>query len=519
MNRTPVNIGRQTQLFFDNWIIEMTHYTTRKLHQPERCPEPILKKDRPWEVLPHFRSSTWNVCFDSQEDLYKCWYEDMGWDYEGWMGRSPNSDSNKPYPQTLNNRYLYAESKDGISWEKPELDYRQMDSQKTNICLGNEEIGKVHCCSVLQDPIDKDPRKRFKALFWGMRNNAIGQFTAAYSADGRKWTLYDEPVKIGVQSGHVTGDVLNLQADPASGEYWLDTRSPIVVERFLKPRNPYPACYTAFPQYPSDPWRITVRNISSTLSDNILQWPEMRQMLIPDDEDDNLDFDYNGLVRFRVGDLWLAFVSVLRRVANTVEIHLMYSRDGFNWKRTGEHDPFMPPRGEGFWDAYMTETSCPPMMVAEEMRIYYAGANVHHDIWSFGEKEGLKHPEVGPGWGGGRTALGLARMRPDGFVSLDADIRHGIVITRPFVSDGEKLIVNAECGEEGYLEVELVDANDDTVTGYERADCDTFTGDCCKHVVTWKGKGQLPRDVIAAGAKLRFYNKKCSLYSFTIAKK
>ena len=158
------------------------------------------------------------------------------------------------------------------------------------------------------------------------------------------------------------------------------------------------------------------------------------------------------------------------------------------------------------------------MMLEDEMRIYYAGANVHHDIWSFGEKEGLRHPEVGSGWGGGRTALGLATMRPQRFLSLDTDMRDGIMITRPFVSGGDKLIVNAECGGEGYLDVELVDANDDVVPGYERDTCDTFTGDCHKHVVTWKGKWLLPSGVVATGVKLRFYSKKCSFYSFRIAR-
>lgn len=518
MKRTPLNIGRQPQLFLDNWVIEMTHYATRTLHQPQRRPEPMIKADRPWEKVLYFRTNTWNVHLDPQENVFKCWYEDIAWDYEAFMGRQHGvSGSTTPVSlhDTMDSRYLYAQSADGIQWDKPELDHRRVDGRRTNICLGNEQVGKVHACTVLQDPIDQDPQKRYKALFWNERPDLWGRTVAAFSADGRSWRLYDEPVEIGEHQGHLTGDVIILTADPVSGLYHLDTRDRAMVERPLNPGNPYPGSW-GFPQYPGDPWRITVRNISSTVSDNILTWPSMRQMLVPDDGDDNLDFEYYGMTRFRIGDLWLAFAVVARRVANTQEIHLIYSRDGFHWQRTGEHQPFMAPRGAGHWDAFMTETCSPPLLLDDEIRIYYAGANVHHDIWMFGEKEGVDHAEARSGWGGGNTALGLATLRPEGFVSIDTGIRDGILITCPFVSDGTRLLVNAACDEGGYLDVELVDADDDVVPGYERAACDTFSGDAPRHVVTWRGRSALPQAVLARGAKLRFWSRRCCLYAFRV---
>jgi hypothetical protein len=55
------------------------------------------------------------------------------------------------------------------------------------------------------------------------------------------------------------------------------------------------------------------------------------------------------------------------------------------------------------------------------------------------------------------------------------------------------------------------------VPGFERASCDTFRGDSTKHAVTWQGQAQLPKPILANGAKLRFFSQQASLYSFRIA--
>ena len=49
-----------------------------------------------------------------------------------------------------------------------------------------------------------------------------------------------------------------------------------------------------------------------------------------------------------------------------------------------------------------------------------------------------------------------------------------------------------------------------------RETCDTFHGDSTKHLVTWGGRSELPRDTLSRGAKLRFLSRHTSLYSFRI---
>ncbi len=518
---TPLNIGQVPQLFFDSYMIEMVNFLTRTMHQPEKHAEnPLIKKDKPWEQQVFFRTNTWNVHWDGHEQIFKCWYQDLGWDYDAFINMKASKDNllHWDFHKTTDHRYLYSESKDGIHWEKPELDYRTIDGRKTNICLGNEEYGEVHACSVLQDPFETNEARRYKAIYWTEKGDpqTTSRIATAHSPDGRVWTPYDTPLRIGEITQRQLGDVIILSADTVTGEYHLDTRARGMQDASLNPKHDVAGGWGPR-HHPNDPWRMIKRRIFSTNSRDINDWPMLREMLVPDDVENGLDDEFYGLVRFRMGDLHVAFVDIFHRTHNTKDLYLLYSRDGYNWSWVSRGQPFINRSAEGGWDCYMLEECNRPVFLDDEIRIYYGGSSYHHDWWMYGEKEGLDVPEARAGWNGGESALGLATLRPEGFVSIDSTVREGLMITRPFVSDGGQLAVNAACDPKGYLDVELSDADDDVVPGYERSACDTFTGDSTRHTVSWAGKSQLPADVLAKGAKLRFYSRHCSLYSFKIA--
>ena len=78
MDSTMLAIGDNTQLFLDNLIVEASHDVTKTTHQPRKDPaNPLIIKDRPWEHLPYFTCSNHVVLRDSQDGLFKCWYEDL----------------------------------------------------------------------------------------------------------------------------------------------------------------------------------------------------------------------------------------------------------------------------------------------------------------------------------------------------------------------------------------------------------------------------------------------------------
>ena len=525
MVSTPIHIGHKPQLFVDNHLVEYVNFVTRTMHQPQKYDgNPVLRPDKPWEILPYLRTNT-SVHWDERERLFKCWYEDMGWDYDTFMRkeRETQRESGRDvaaiasYEQTVDNRYLYAESADGIHWEKPGLGYCTVDGVRTNIVLGNQEHGKIHAASIMKDTIDPDEMKRYKMMYWnshrGLDDSRIG---VAYSPDGRTWTPYDEPLRIGQTTERQLGDVISMTADPATGCYHLDTRIRAMQEPPVNPKHPtVPGWGPA--HFPHDRWRVSKRRVASSMSRNVLDWPLLQEMLIPDDWLDNLDDEFYGLFRTRVGDLWLGLLLIFHRTVNTLNMHLLHSRDGFTWHRVDRSKPFMDTGDAGSWDCYMTEIGTTPIFLDDEIRFYYCGSNLHHDWWMFGEKEGLDVPEARSGWNGGERAMGWATLRPEGFVSLDTDARHGLMGTHALTSEGYRLLINAACqGDQGLLEVEVADADDDVVPGYEREACDTFTGDATRHVVTWNGKPELPRNVLAKGAKLRFFSRYCALYALRI---
>ena len=159
-----------------------------------------------------------------------------------------------------------------------------------------------------------------------------------------------------------------------------------------------------------------------------------------------LDDEFYGLVRFRVGDLWLGLMPIFHRTYNTVDLHLLHSRDGFRWDRVNRGVPFIATSADG-WDRFMAETCSQPIFLDDEIRIYYAGSDLHHDWWMFGEPEGLDVPEAQlrlERWTD--RAWPVATLRPEGFVSLTTDAREGVMGTHTVIGAGTTLVVNAACG-------------------------------------------------------------------------
>lgn len=153
-------------------------------------------------------------------------------------------------------------------------------------------------------------------------------------------------------------------------------------------------------------------------------------------------------------------------------------------------------------------------------------ANNHHDWWITGAREGLQVPEV-VDRSNVNYALGLAKLRLDGFVSLDVrSPRRGILITRPLIFEGMQLIVNARGHSGGSLGAEVVNMRDEVFPGYSRQECDVFKGDDVRHGFSGKGKTALPsvrtrradypKPEFERYRKFRFSMENVELYSLTI---
>jgi len=221
------------------------------------------------------------------------------------------------------------------------------------------------------------------------------------------------------------------------------------------------------------------------------------------------------MAQFKLGTVHLATVAVLRAVENEMDVQLLASRDGVRWGRTNKRQPFLAPRGDGHWDGHMVSMVSPPIDVGDETWFYHGGTDFHHDWWMFGAAEGMDHPEARSALGGS-WGLGLATLRKDGYAGLYATKhREGIVVTRPVISLGTKLEINARCAPGGSVRVEVAGHDDEVIGPCTKDRSDPFTGDSVSHTATWAGDASIPTTHgQGTWRKLRFYLRDAELFSF-----
>jgi len=211
------------------------------------------------------------------------------------------------------------------------------------------------------------------------------------------------------------------------------------------------------------------------------------------------------------------------------DLQLAFSRDGVAWSRVGgegaiskqaldedrdwsnatQQATFLPyGEKDKEWDwGYITPYYTPqPIRVGDKLYFYYSGSNAKH-WWTWSGDPPKLDPDARPPAKG----VGLATIRVDGFVSVEAD-ELGSMTTKPFVFLGDTLIVNANA-EGGTIRVEALDAEGEVIDGFSSDDCAVIMTDSVQHVLTWN-KNPNCQLLQARAIKLRFHLERASLYSF-----
>src|SRR5687767_13362379 len=140
----------RTLLFVDDHDVLYRSGTRRELHPTKRRPEPVLTEDKPWEIAIGWSS----IYRHPQTGKYQLWYQSYN------VGRTTD--------KRLGCVVCYAESDDGLTFTKPELDlFPFEDVKKTNIVLvGGGVYGDRYCNSVLVDEREPDPNRRYKMAYY-----------------------------------------------------------------------------------------------------------------------------------------------------------------------------------------------------------------------------------------------------------------------------------------------------------------------------------------------------------------
>ncbi|MBI3922189.1 MAG: hypothetical protein HY318_12280 [Armatimonadetes bacterium] len=525
MDSTMLIIGNVPQYFFDNLVVEQIQDITRTVHSPRKEPGPLIQKDRPWERIPYLTVNGWNLLRDSATGEFKCWYDDFPVDTQEVVRQKAL--------YCVSSWTSYARSSDGLNWEKPELDHLEVEGRRTNIVIGGKPpFTKLDSTTVFEDTLDPDPERRFKMLLTrylyakdrseeelattlnlkpGFDNSHDEiRIEMHYSADGIKWTPSKELPRYG-QHGNGLGDAYTFFVDADSGIYRFLTRAAGMLSVHYDERRPRTNSFFP-PTFPHDVARMNKRRVFQSESVDLIHWSRPQCILTPDAQEDNLDDSYYGMVQFKRGEVYVGLVNVLHEVSNTIDVRLVYSRDGWRWYQLNQRQPWLT-TSAGSWDDCMVNISSPPIPMGDESFVFYGGASCHHDWWMMGLYEGLDVPEA-HNVEAARYGLGLAKMRLDGFVSVDAGaVREGVLVTKDLRTEGRQLVLNATCGNGGYVQVEATDSEERVLEGCSRAACNTFSGDSTKATITWKGRADIPH---GGSLRLRFFMRDASLYSFAL---
>jgi hypothetical protein len=350
----------------------------------------------------------------------------------------------------------YAESKDGIHWEKPELGLFEFDGSKRNNIVW-DGLG-THCFTPFKDENPScRPEARYKAI---SRGDPKGLY-AFQSPDGLHWKLMsDKPV---ITTGAF--DSQNLA-------FW----------------DPHIRKYREYHRG----FRDGVRDIMTSVSDDFLHWPEPEFLNYGDAPQEHL---YTNAVRpyFRAPHLLIGFPTRFLPATEQVEPTLMTSRDGRTFHRWTEPViPFTAPEDrDGNRSNYMT--------------------------WGLvqlpGDQDRLSVYATEAYYTGPASRVRRFTYRVDGFVSLRAEADPGEAITRPFTFTGKELTLNFATREGGEVRVEVMNKEGWKLQDFTRQDCQPLAGDSLDHKVSWTAGADIS-SLTGGPIRLRFLLKDADVYSF-----
>jgi len=458
------------ELFLDDVGIERTDHLSRVVHQPKRHEaNPVLRPDTPWESRCQVYGTAY---YDEQAGKFKIWYL-----------TNPRDRGVKPLTLPTHERAphttlaAYAESTDGIHWVKPKLGIFPYDGDTQNNLLG---VGKFNCegISVLHEPDDPNPNRRWKAIYWdhgsggwklhdGKPRTVRGDYEGlcvSFSADGIHWKPYEE--------------------NPVLEKY-CDTNQNVVYDPLIER-------YVTFSRLGFG------RRLARSESRDFMHWSKPQLVLECDQADGPQAQIYGAGVDLYEG-VYLAMVWIYHEGTDgTIDTQLASSRDGIRWNRVGGRAVWLPLGEQNSWEGGMMRSVERIIRRGDELYIYYCGVHGAHTGPKI-KKVVRTHP----------TAIGLATLRRDGFVSLTAGTQPGSVLTKRFGLPEGDLHLNIDTAE-GTARVTLCDQSGKALPNIDPSDI--IEGDRMAAKVRWKKP--LPDEIRDHPVCLRIELKNAELYSY-----
>ncbi len=493
-------------LFVDDEEIESAENLERVINRPRKHPSPVIVADRPWEGD---RAQAWGNVILEPDGLLRIFYFAM-------------NTERRPEEGLDRGGYAYAESRDGIHWEKPSLGVVEFRGSKDNnlfytcapdgknlvdvelarrglglpaIDQNGEQIGVLNNLdgigAVVRDDDEPDPEKRYKLI--------------ANMQDHRMWAWHNRD-----RYPNVTQEQYH-QAQAVFGQY-LDT-SPDGIHWNRRPHRVLSAVgdyMMVTRDYRNNRWWLNERahgrggrNAALRTSKDLIQWTD--PMVVFDNEADSdygKKFEWHGgITPFNYGNVNLGFLEKWPTGDFGATCELVSNRDGGPWKRVAPGESFLDVDPEGSFDRVLIyPTHNPPIRIGDQLYIFYTGGGVKTN-----PKKGVP------------MAIGVATIGLDRFAAM-ANWRgnQGLLVTKPTEVTGSHLQINAEFLEAVPIQVALSSADGTMLPGYGFEECQMDIEPTAIYTpVRWKDKADLS-ELRGQPIKLHFKFKGAALYGYRI---
>ncbi len=360
-------------MFVDDHDVLYRSGTTR-VSQPARrhSAKPLISQTRPWEVAIGWTS----VYRDARTGKYQLWYQA----YAG----------NRAGDKRLKCVVCYAESDDGLHFVKPELALFPFKEHATTniVLLGGGGYGDRYCNSVLVEPGEPNPARRYKMAYydWSVREGReYPGLHLAFSPDGIHWAKHDQ-APLYLTSYGARGvpppfsDEDPYKETPVAGKPPRKTwHYPLVmadsVDLFYDPRRAAYAIYGKMWMDAPDGGAAWKHGMGRIESKDLFHWSKPEFILAPDDQDAP-DVEFHTSPVFFHHDHYFCLNQIFNRKARgAIDLQLMTSRDGLTWERPFRKEYFLARSRPGLFDSRSLFSNSTPVVLDEEIRFYYGAYN------------------------------------------------------------------------------------------------------------------------------------------------
>ena len=457
----PVEIGAEPQFFVDDYVVDnrwavkqKTDEVLRVFHTPKKhADNPLIAGDGGFVCVAH----------DKEAGLFRMWHQTYD--------RGGKADD-----EAGDYAIAYAQSKDGLKWERTKLGLVNWKGGKDNNIVWRGFSEKRASGQQILTLPEKDRRgyryvMQYHTSGAKRGNNGI---RLVGSQDGIHWDTAGDTLIAPLPSDTVN----SIVHDPARKLYVM----------FCRAKNSYRLFQGDI--LDTGESRRVARMASRELW---TEWKSQPQnILIPDELDMARGFNrFYGMPSCCHAGIYWGFLWCFK-LNSDIWTELAWSRDGVNFERLLDRPKLLDLGPEGAWDDGMVFGG-PWVEVGDQWWMYYGGWDGPH-----GTRERT------PG-------IGLAKLRKEGFISMRGPKGGGVICTRQIRWPGGKLLVNADA-HEGELKVRISGDRRRPLPGYDYADCNAFNGDSVAHEITWKSttmdslKGQV--------IHIEFLLKCADLYTF-----